>query len=149
MSAVKPLELRENLHYLQQKQNSADKSMNPLLFAGLYRFQYSLTLRMNTLISTEPDVRSPVHECDTDSLCGRTTRTHRDVGPHPISVFLFQMSQTGIFLEMSEEHLRVEEGADGFGHFQQPPQDESKLNKSELGFTALHLAGVTPVTNSN
>lgn len=142
---MKPLELLETLHYLQQKQNLADMSMNPLLFAGLYRFQYSLTLRMDTLISsTEPD---PIYECDTDSLCGRTTQTHRDVGPHSISVFLFQMSHTGLFLEVSEEHLRVEEGTNGFGHFQQPQQDENKLNKSKLGFITLHL--VTPVTNSN
>lgn len=88
--------------------------------------------------------RAPIYECDTDSVCGRTTQTHRDVDPHPISVFL---SQTGLFLEMSEEHLRVEEGADGFGHFQQPQQDENKLNKSKLGLITLHL--VTAVTNSN
>lgn len=150
LDAVKPLELRETLHYLQQKKNSAVMSMNPLLFAGLYRFQYSLTLRMDTLISsTEPDVRAPVYECDTDSLCGRTTRTHRDVGPHSISVFLFQMSQTGLFLELSEEHLWVEEDGNGFGHFQQLQQDENQLNKSKLGLITLHLAGVTPVTNSN
>lgn len=101
---------------------------------------------MDTLISsTEPDVRAPIYECGTGSLCGRTT--HRDVGPHSISVFLFQMSQTGLFLEMSEGHLRVEEAANRFGHFQQPQQDENKLNKSKLRFITLHL--LTPVTNSN